>query len=68
MRPFMASPDRGADTPVYLASSPEAEGLTGQYFAKRKPKRSNPASYDKATTARLWRVSANLVGIQDAAY
>ena len=68
MRPFMASPDRGADTPVYLASSPEAEGLTGQFFAKRKPRKSNPTSYDKATTERLWRVSANLVGIQDVAY
>ena len=62
------SPNRGADTPVYLASSPEAEGLTGQYFAKHEPKRSNPASYDTATTARLWRVSAELVGIQDPAY
>ena len=65
MRPFMASPNRGADTPVYLASSPEAEGLTGQYFAKQKPKRSNPTSYDKATTARLWMVSADLVGLPD---
>jgi retinol dehydrogenase 14 len=68
VRPFMASPQRGADTAVYLASSPEAEGLTGQYFAKRKAKTSNPASYDRATTARLWRVSADLVGIQDPAY
>jgi retinol dehydrogenase 14 len=68
MRPFLASPQRGADTAVYLASSPDAEGLTGQYFAKRKAKTSNPASYDRATTARLWRVSADLVGIQDPAY
>ena len=36
MRPFMASPERGADTPVYLASSPDAEGVTGQYFANRR--------------------------------
>ena len=63
MRPFMASPDRGADTPVYLASSPDAEGVTGQYFAKQKPKRSNPTSYDQATTAHLWNVSADLVGL-----
>ena len=67
MRPFMASPARGADTAVYLASSPHAEGLTGQYFAKRKPKRSNASSYDTATAARLWRVSADLVGLQDPA-
>ena len=63
MRPFMRKPDRGADTPVYLASAPEAEGLTGQYFANREPKKSNRASYDAALTARLWRVSAELVGL-----
>ena len=63
MRPFMKSPKRGAETPVYLASSPEAEGLTGQFFANRKAKKSNESSYDSAATARLWRVSANLVGL-----
>jgi retinol dehydrogenase-14 len=63
MRPFMASPGRGAETPVYLASSPDAEGVTGQYFAKQKPKRSNPTSYDTAATARLWKISAGLVGL-----
>ena len=63
MRPFMKKPERGADTPVYLASAPEAEGLTGQYFANREPKGSNKASYDTAAAARLWRVSADLVGL-----
>jgi len=63
MRPFMKKPAQGAETPVYLASSPEAEGLTGQYFAGRKPKASHKASYDTATTARLWQVSAELVGL-----
>lgn len=63
LRPFMGSPKRGADTAVYLASSPEAEGLTGRYFAKRRVKRSNDSSYDTAITARLWDVSAALVGL-----
>ncbi len=63
LRPFMKSPKRGAETPVYLASSPEAEGLTGQFFADRKSKKSNDSSYDTATTARLWQVSADLVGL-----
>ena len=67
MRPFMKKPDRGADTPVYLASAPEAEGLTGQYFANREPKKSNKASYDTDATARLWRVSADLVGLSAGA-
>ena len=63
MRPFMKKPERGADTPVYLASSPQAEGLTGQYFANRESKQSNKSSYDTEATARLWRVSADLVGL-----
>lgn len=63
MRPFMRKPERGADTPVYLASAPEAEGLTGQYFANREPKKSNTASYDPGTAARLWRMSARLLGL-----
>jgi NAD(P)-dependent dehydrogenase (short-subunit alcohol dehydrogenase family) len=63
LRPFMASPKRGADTAVYLSSSPDAAGLSGRYFAKRKERKSNESSYDAATTARLWDVSAGLVGL-----
>jgi retinol dehydrogenase 14 len=69
MRPFMRSPKRGADTAVYLASSHEVIGISGRYFANRKSKTSNPSSYDTATTARLWSVSADLVGLaNDAAH
>ncbi len=65
MRPFMKRPERGADTPVFLASSPEAEGddVTGRYFVGRQPKSSHRSSYDPKTTARLWQVSADLVGL-----
>ena len=65
MRPFMKSPERGADTSVFLASSPGAEGddITGRYFVGRKPKSSHTSSYDPKTTARLWQVSADLVGL-----
>lgn len=62
-RPFMRSPEKGADTAVYLASSPEVEDVTGQYFVGRKAKESEESSYDTAINARLWRVSADLVGI-----
>ena len=62
MRPFMKKPQRAADTPVYLASSPAADGLTGQFFANRESRKTNKSSYDAETTARLWRVSADLVG------
>jgi retinol dehydrogenase-14 len=63
MRPFMQSPAKGADTAVYLASSPGAEGVTARYFAGRVIKKSHESSYDAEITARLWDVSADLVGI-----
>ena len=63
MRPFMRSPRKGADTAVYLASSPDVEGVTGRYFANRKVKESNKSSYNEATTSRLWSVSADLVDL-----
>ena len=59
-RLFMKTPAQGAATPVYLASSPEVEGVTGRYFASRKPKTSSKASDDTAAAARLWQVSAGL--------
>jgi NAD(P)-dependent dehydrogenase (short-subunit alcohol dehydrogenase family) len=63
MRPFMKSPARGAETLIYLASSPEAAGVTGRYFANRTAKASHESTYDTVTTARLWQVSADLVGL-----
>jgi retinol dehydrogenase-14 len=59
-RLFMKTPAQGARTPVYLASSPQVEGITGQYFVNRKPKTSSKASYDTAAATRLWQVSADL--------
>jgi NAD(P)-dependent dehydrogenase (short-subunit alcohol dehydrogenase family) len=62
-RLFMKTPEHGAATSIYLASSPEVEGVTGQYFANSKPKRSAERSYDTDVAARLWTVSAQLVGM-----
>jgi retinol dehydrogenase 14 len=62
---FMKSPDRGADTVVYLASSPEAGGITGAYFAHRKQKRSSKRSYDRQVADQLWEVSEALVGLRE---
>ena len=62
VRPFLKTPAAGAATTIYLASSPEVDGVTGRYFANRKPKTSSKASYDTAAAARLWQVSADLVG------
>lgn len=63
VRPFMKSPARGATTPIHLASAPELQDMTGRYFANSKPKRSSKGSYDAADAARLWQVSAVLVGL-----
>ena len=60
---FMKTPAEGADTPIYLASSPQVEGITGRYFVDRRPKTSSKASYDTAGAARLWQVSADLAGL-----
>ena len=62
-RLFMKTPAQGALTPVYLASSPEVEGITGRYFAGRRPKTASKAAYDTAAAARLWQVSAGLAGL-----
>src|SRR5919109_2176165 len=63
LRPFMRSPAQGAATSIHLASAPDLEGVTGQFFVNRKPKRSSERSYGEATAARLWQVSADLVGL-----
>ena len=62
-RLFMKTPAQGADTAIYLASSPQVEAITGRYFVNRKPEASSKASYDTAGAARLWQVSAGLVGM-----
>jgi NAD(P)-dependent dehydrogenase (short-subunit alcohol dehydrogenase family) len=54
---FAISPAQGADTIVYLASSPEVEGVSGEYFAKRRVKAPSPAARDDAAAAKLWAMS-----------
>jgi NAD(P)-dependent dehydrogenase (short-subunit alcohol dehydrogenase family) len=63
LRPFFRTAEGGAATSIYLASSPEVEGVTGKYFVDCKPKRSSAASYDAATARRLWDVSAKMTGL-----
>jgi retinol dehydrogenase 14 len=61
VRLFLKTPEQGAATSIYLASSPQAEGITGTYLAGCKPKTSSRSSYDTATAARLWQISLDLV-------
>lgn len=52
----------GAQTSVYLASSPEVEGVTGKYFGKCKEWKSSSESYDEQAQRRLWEMSEEMVG------
>ncbi|KAI3436274.1 hypothetical protein D9Q98_002327 [Chlorella vulgaris] len=62
-RAFSLTAEQGAQTSVYLAASPEVEGVSGKYYDKCKPVSSSKESYDAAVAARLWDVSAELVGL-----
>ena len=55
------TPEQGADTVVYLATSSEVKNVTGTYFHKRKVQKTNPVSYDATANQRLWDESARLV-------
>ena len=61
--PVLKTPAQGAQTSLYLASSPEMDGVTGEFFANGKPKTANKIAYDPDMTAKLWNVSAALVGM-----
>ena len=61
--PFLLSPEKGADTGVYLASSPEVEQVTGRYFVKRKISEPSEAARDDEAAARLWTISEELTGV-----
>jgi NAD(P)-dependent dehydrogenase (short-subunit alcohol dehydrogenase family) len=58
---FGTSPEKGAKTSIYLASSPEVEAVTGHYFVKSLPRRSAAISYDESLQRQLWAQSAQLV-------
>ena len=66
-RPFAISPTRGAQTSIYLASSPDVTNQSGQYFTRRKAVKSSPASYDLETQKRLWVVSEKRTALQSGA-
>jgi retinol dehydrogenase 12 len=65
-RPFFLSPERGADTIVYLASSPDVAGQTGGYYVKRRRREPSPAARDDAAARTLWEISEKLTGLTPA--
>jgi NAD(P)-dependent dehydrogenase (short-subunit alcohol dehydrogenase family) len=57
------SPKKGARTSIYLASSPEVEGVTGKYFQDCKEAPSLVSTHDEALQERLWQVTAKMTGV-----
>lgn len=64
-RLFMISPAAGAETIVYLATSPEVEGKTGLYFEKNRPKVPSRLAQDDGLAQRLWDASERLVKLPE---
>jgi len=62
-RLFLISPEEGAETPAYLASSPEVEGVTGKYYDRKRDRRSSAESYDRELAEKLWRESERMTGL-----
>jgi NAD(P)-dependent dehydrogenase (short-subunit alcohol dehydrogenase family) len=54
MELFSLTPQQGADTVIFLASSPQVEGLSGKYFVRRKAEKSSRLSYDPRLAQKLW--------------
>ncbi len=63
-KPFMRTPEQGADTVIWLASSPEVEGVSGRYYADRKVIEPKKIANDPAARRRLWEESERLTGIE----
>ncbi|MCO5186633.1 MAG: SDR family oxidoreductase [Anaerolineae bacterium] len=61
LSPFAISEEKGAETSIYLASSPEVEGVTGQYFVKCQSRKSASLTYDEALQQQLWVLSESLL-------
>lgn len=61
LAPFSRKPAEGAQTSIYLASSPEVEGVSGKYFEDSKAVPSSPASYNRAAAERLWQLSLEMI-------
>jgi len=60
-RPFLSSPERGARTSIYLASSSEVDGVTGQYFVSCRRRRPAKAARNDDDAVRLWELSEGIL-------
>jgi hypothetical protein len=60
------TPEQGAETSIYLASSPEVAGVSGAYFDKKKAVKPANQANDEAAARRLWAESERLSRLSNA--
>jgi len=60
LKPFFNTPEKGAETTIYLAISKEVEGISGKYFYKQKEILSSKRSYNKEDAKKLWELSEKM--------
>lgn len=65
---FMISPAKGAQTSIFLASSPEVENNSGEYFKKMKIKKTTAEATNKKVADRLWEISLKMTGLEQSSY
>jgi NAD(P)-dependent dehydrogenase (short-subunit alcohol dehydrogenase family) len=63
VKKLFPSPEKGARTLIYLTSSPEVDGISGRFFLRQRALPTKPVTLDAEIAARLWRISAELVGL-----
>jgi NAD(P)-dependent dehydrogenase (short-subunit alcohol dehydrogenase family) len=63
---FLLTPERGADTAIWLAASSEVDGASGGYYVKRRLAEPSRNARDPESARRLWRLSERLTGLQPA--
>ena len=61
LKPFMIGPEQGAVNSLFVATSPDIEGMSGAFFVKQRPAKPNPIAEDAAIAASLWAESERLV-------
>jgi len=59
------TPEKGAETSIYLATATELTGITGKYFSKKKIQKSNKQSYDVGVARKLWAISEQLTRLKE---
>jgi NAD(P)-dependent dehydrogenase (short-subunit alcohol dehydrogenase family) len=57
LKPVSRSPQKGADTLVWLATSPDVVNVSGRYFIDQQQRPSSPEAEDTETAGRLWEIS-----------